>query len=324
MDSDGPIIVTMGDPHGVGPEVLLRTLSSLDSASLARVRVVGDPDYLEKLSRELNLGSLPPIRFSVPGAFPYPPRWGVISRSAGHFAMACLEMALQEMKERAAGLLVTAPIHKEAARMAGFEFPGQTEYVASHFPGNAPAMAFLSEPLKLVLVTVHVPLRDVPDQLSCEEIERCGELLLGALRGIGVQNPRIAVAGLNPHASESGQFGTEEEAIIEPAVLRLRRGSTSACFAGPFSPDTIFQRVAEGEFDGIVALYHDQALTPLKLLAFRSAANVTLGLPVVRTSPCHGTGFDIAGQGCADPGSMESAFRWGSRLAGARPTVPKG
>ncbi len=316
MNPNSHIFVTMGDPHGVGPEVLVRLLSSLDSEQLARIRVVGDPDYLEKLSRELSLGGLPPVHFSVPGSFSYPPRWGVVSRSAGRFAVACLEMAIQEMKDNGAELLVTAPIHKEAARMAGFAFSGQTEYIASRFPGHDPAMAFLSDPLKVVLVTVHLPLRDVADKLSAGEIERCGGLLLETLRKLGVKNPRIAVAGLNPHASESGQFGDEEEVVIEPAVRRLCRGVKNQFFAGPFSPDTIFHRVAQGEFDGIVSLYHDQALIPLKLLAFHSAANVTLGLPVVRTSPCHGTAFDIAGRGCADPGSMMSAFQWGIRLAG--------
>lgn len=167
-------------------------------------------------------------------------------------------------------------------------------------------------------MTVHIPLREVANRLTREEIERCGELLFETLRTSGLEFPRIAVAGLNPHASESGQFGIEEEKIVEPALHRLRDRHGSRAFSGPFPPDSLFHRAAQGEFDGVVALYHDQGLIPVKLLAFHSAVNVTLGLPVVRTSPCHGTAFDIAGRGCADPRSMQEAFRWGIQLSGSR------
>ena len=316
--STQPIIVTMGDPNGVGPEVVLRALPCLNPAQQARLLVVGDPGYLARLSHDLNLGELPPLRFAAPGSFPYPPRWGVVSREAGEFAVACLEKALEEIQRRNGGLLVTAPIHKEAARLAGFDHPGQTEFIASYFPGHSATMGFFSGPLKIVLVTVHVPLREVASRLTCEEIERCGQLLFETLRESGIEFPRIAVAGLNPHASESGQFGIEEEEIIEPALRRLRDRNGSRAFSGPFPPDSLFHLAARGEFDGVVALYHDQGLIPVKLLAFHSAVNVTLGLPVVRTSPCHGTAFDIAGQGCADPRSMQEAFRWGIRLSESR------
>ena len=316
--STGPIIVTMGDPNGVGPEVVLRALPGLNPAQQARLLVVGDPGYLARLSHDLNLGELPPLRFAVPGSFPYPPRWGVISREAGEFAVACLEKGLEEIQGCNGGLLVTAPIHKEAARLAGFRHPGQTEFIASYFPGHSAAMGFFSDPLKIVLVTVHVPLKEVANRLTGEEIERCGKLLFATLRESGIEFPRIAVAGLNPHASESGQFGIEEEEIVEPAVRRLRDQTGNRAFSGPFPPDSLFHRAAQGEFDGVVALYHDQGLIPVKLLAFHSAANVTLGLPVVRTSPCHGTAFDIAGRGCADPRSMQEAFRWGIRLSESR------
>ena len=279
--------------------------------------LVGDPDYLARLSHDLNLGELPPIRFAVPGSFPYPPRWGVVSREAGEFAVACLGKGLEEIRRCNEGVLVTAPIHKSAARLAGFRHQGQTEFIASYCPGHAPAMACVSDLLKIVLVTVHIPLKEVPNHLTGEEIERCGKLLFATLRESGIEFPRIAVAGLNPHASESGQFGIEEEEIIEPAVRRLQDQTGSRAFSGPFPPDSLFQRAAQGEFDG-VALYHDQGLIPVKLLALHSAVNVTLGLPVVRTSPCHGTAFDIAGRGSADPRSMQEAFRWGIRLSESR------
>ena len=316
--STQPIIVTMGDPNGVGPEVVLRALPGLNPAQQARLLVVGDPDYLARLSHDLNLGELPPLQFAAPGSFSYPPRWGVVSREAGEFAVACLAKALEEIQRRNGGLLVTAPIHKEAARLAGFDHPGQTEFIASYFPGHSATMGFFSGPLKIVLVTVHVPLREVANLLTREEIERCGQLLFETLRESGIESPRIAVAGLNPHASESGQFGIEEEEIIVPALRRLQDRTGSGAFSGPFPPDSLFYRAARGEFDGVVALYHDQGLIPVKLLAFHSAVNVTLGLPVVRTSPCHGTAFDIAGRGCADPRSMQEAFRWGIRLSESR------
>ena len=313
-----PIIVTMGDPNGVGPEVVLRTLPCLNPAQQARLLVVGDPEYMARLSLDLNLGELPPLQFAAPGSFSYPPRWGVVSREAGRFAVACLAKALEEIQRHNGGLLVTAPIHKGAARLAGFDHPGQTEFIASYFPGHSAAMGFFSGPLKIVLVTVHVTLSEVANRLSCEEIERCGQLLFEALRESGIESPRIAVAGLNPHASEAGQFGIEEEQIVEPALRRLRDRAGSRAFSGPFPPDSLFHRAAQGEFDGVVALYHDQGLIPVKLLAFHSAVNVTLGLPVIRTSPCHGTAFDIAGRGCADPRSMQEAFRWGIRLSETR------
>ncbi len=316
--STQPIIVTMGDPNGVGPEVVLRALPCLSPDEQARLLVVGDPAYLAGLSRDLNLGELPPFRFVVPGSFSYPPRWGMVSREAGRFALACLRRALEELQKCDGGLLVTAPIHKEAARLAGFDHPGQTEFIASYFPDHSATMGFFSDPLKIVLVTVHIPLREVANRLTREEIERCGELLFETLRTSGLEFPRIAVAGLNPHASESGQFGIEEEKIVEPALHRLRDRHGSRAFSGPFPPDSLFHRAAQGEFDGVVALYHDQGLIPVKLLAFHSAVNVTLGLPVVRTSPCHGTAFDIAGRGCADPRSMQEAFRWGIQLSGSR------
>ena len=280
--------------------------------------MVGDPAYLARLSHDLNLGELPPLRFSAPGSFPYPPPWGVVSREAGEFAVACLEKGLEEIGRRNGGLLVTAPIHKGAARLAGFHHPGQTEFIASYFPDHSAVMGFFSGPLKIVLATVHVPLKEVPNRLTSEGIERCGKLLLATLRESGIESPRIAVAGLNPHASESGQFGMEEKEIIAPAVRRLRDQTGRGAFSGPFPPDSIFHRAAQGEFDGVVALYHDQGLIPVKLLAFHSAVNVTLGLPLVRTSPCHGTAFDIAGRGLADPRSMQEAFRWGIRLSESR------
>lgn len=308
----------MGDPHGVGPEVVLRSVVRLDHLNRSRVLVVGDPDFLQQLSDDLGLGDLSDLSFSVPGKFPFPPRWGKLSAEAGGFAFSCLKTALDEVIGREAPLLVTAPIHKQAAALAGFQYPGQTEFIASYFPGCEAGMVFLSDPLKLILVTVHMSLRDALDNLSTEGVLRSGRLLHGMLRRIGYARPRLAVAGLNPHASESGRFGNEEERILEPAVKELRALFGIDSVDGPLPPDTLFYRAVNGEFDGVVSLYHDQGLIPLKLVAFRTAVNVTAGLPIVRTSPSHGTAFDIAGQGRADSSSMDAAFRWGLQLVSCR------
>ena len=182
-------------------------------------------------------------------------------------------------------------------------------------------MAFFSEPLRVVLATVHLALRDVFSHLSGDSLVYKAGLFYETLRQLGIESPRLAVCALNPHASEEGLFGHEEAAIIRPAVRRLKKRYGSRAVSGPHPADTLFRQAAQGDYDGVVALYHDQALIPLKLLAFESAINTTLGLPLVRTSPDHGTAFDIAGQGRANCSSMVSAIRWGIRLArqGLRP-----
>jgi 4-hydroxythreonine-4-phosphate dehydrogenase len=198
--------------------------------------------------------------------------------------------------------------------MAGFTEPGQTEFLGSFFESSDPTMAFLSEKLKVVLVTVHMALKDVFQEITPELIVARSTLFYRVLQRLGVETPRVAVCGLNPHASESGMFGSEEEDVILPAIEFLENTFGVGTFSGPFPPDTVFAKAVAGEFDGVVAQYHDQGLIPLKLIAFDSAVNTTLGLPIVRTSPDHGTAFDIAGKGVADPSSMISAVEWGLRM----------
>jgi 4-hydroxythreonine-4-phosphate dehydrogenase len=193
----------------------------------------------------------------------------------------------------------------------GFPFPGQTEFFAARSGTDNYAMCLTGGPLTVGLVTIHVPLRDVPRLLKKEEIVRTGKLLADFVRRRTGREPRIAVAGLNPHAGEAGLFGSEEKEIIAPAVEELARGGH---FSGPHSPDTVFHRAAQGEFDAVLCMYHDQGLIPLKLLAFDSGVNVTLGLPYPRTSPDHGTGFDIAGTGRANHTSMLAAIKLAAEL----------
>ena len=277
--------------------------------------IFGNSRFLESLAEDLGLEvAFDRILIEDVGEYRYPPAWGTISRSAGDFALRCLTGACRSCRNGASPVLITAPIHKGAAVAAGMKFPGQTEFVSSFFPGCESAMAFFSDRFHLLLVTVHLALREVFDCLSKDLIVRKGRLFFKSLRSLGLKRPRVAVCGLNPHASESGLFGTEEAEFIEPAVQQLISEFGLDSFAGPLAADTVFRLALNGRYDGVVALYHDQGLAPLKVVAFDSAVNATLGLPVVRTSPAHGTAFDLAGLGKADPGSMIAAIRWGIRL----------
>jgi 4-hydroxythreonine-4-phosphate dehydrogenase len=210
--------------------------------------------------------------------------------------------------------VVTGPIHKYKMQSVGFDFPGQTEFFAARCREENYAMLLTGGALTVALVTAHVPLRDVPALINGPEIVRVGNLLADFLALRLERAPRIAVAGLNPHAGESGALGREEIEIIEPAVAKLN----SSLFHGPFPPDTVFNRAAAGEFDGVLCMYHDQGLIPLKLHAFDQGVNVTIGLPVIRTSPDHGTAFEIAGKNSARPDSMIAAINLAAELAEKR------
>ena len=311
-----PVVFSTGDPHGIGPEVLLKALPKFPTI---RPVIFGDPRYLKELGQDLGLSpDLDQVEVIVSGRFDYPPAWGKMEEKAARFALQCLESAVEYCRDNHLPLLVTGPINKKATHLCGSTRPGQTELVASFFPAANPVMAFFSERLRVLLITVHIPLRDVPLALNHDELVNKTEVFIEALRRIDIAQPRLALCGLNPHASEEGSFGDEEKTILEPAVCTLNQKYGPQTISGPFPADTIFRRAVENEFDGVIALYHDQGLIPLKLVAFESAVNVTLGLPLVRTSPDHGTAFDIAGQGVADSQSMVQAIEWGIRLASAQ------
>lgn len=311
-----PVAFSMGDPNGIGPEVLLKALKrAIDELPISPI-VFGDDRYLRSLNQALGVGlSFDRLELRPVGECPDPPRWGEMTATAGRYAVGSLRQATLCCRREGVPLLVTSPLNKQAAQL-GDAFPeGQTEFVASFFPGSKPAMAFFSSRFHLLLATVHVPLREVASLLSIEMLVRKGGLFLTALRGLGIDRPRIAVCGLNPHASEEGLFGHEEQTIVSPALRALNEAQGAEVFQGPFPADTIFRDVVAGHYDGVVALYHDQGLIPLKLLAFEDAVNATLGLPIARTSPDHGTAFPIAGQGKANASSMFAAIEWGLRLA---------
>jgi len=280
------VALTVGDPSGIGPEIA--------------ARAAADPEVV---------AACVPILYTPPETFPA----GVLSGAAGRAAYDVIVRAVADALEGRVDAIATAPINKEALRLAGLPWAGHTDLLA-HLTGSPHvAMMFDSDVLRVVLATVHVPLADVPRLLTQASLEATVALTARELPRFGVPAPRIAVAGLNPHAGEHGLFGHEDDEVIGPAVAACRGRGLDV--AGPFPADTIFLRASRGEFDVVVACYHDQGLIPVKLLAFGRAVNVTLGLPIVRTSVDHGTAFDIAGQGRADAGSMVAAVCLAARLA---------
>jgi 4-hydroxythreonine-4-phosphate dehydrogenase len=285
------LAITVGDPAGIGPEI----------ASKAAV----DPRVLAVCE---------PVLFgpASPGAFTP----GVLSADAGRAAYEAICDAVRDATRGVVDGMVTAPINKLAFHRAGLPWKGHTDLLAHLTGSSRVAMMFWSEPLKVVLATVHVPLAEVPARLTRDLVEDMLALMHEELPRFGIGTPRIAVAGLNPHAGEEGLLGTEEERVIRPAVAAARARGVNV--AGPFPGDTVFVRAARGDFDVVLACYHDQGLIPVKLAAFGKAVNVTLGLPIVRTSVDHGTAFDIAGKGIADPGSLVEAVLLAARLARTR------
>jgi 4-hydroxythreonine-4-phosphate dehydrogenase len=280
--------ITCGDPAGVGPEVVK---AALESSLLP-------PEHQYLLIGET-------------GAFaPGKPELA----SAQH-AINALEESVALARRGEIQAIVTGPVSKKCLHAAGFAFPGQTEFFAARWEVNDFAMCLTSSQLTVALVTAHVPLREVSNLLNQSEIVRVGHLLVAFLARRGARHPRIAVAAFNPHAGEGGDLGLEEIQVIAPAVQSLRRLLEGVAeISGPHPADTLFHRVLSGEFDAVLCMYHDQGLIPLKLHAFDEGVNVTLGLPFPRTSPDHGTAFDIAGKGIARPASMIAAIRLACEL----------
>lgn len=281
------ILITLGDPAGIGPEVIDLALASAEIPAGFEIEVIGDRTA------------------GIPGK--------PDSRSAAA-ALEALDESVRRLKDGTADAVVTGPVSKEGLQALGFPFPGQTEYFADAFGVSDYGMLLTGPTLSVGLATIHEPLAAVPGLLSEERIVRIGNLTAAFLKKRGISAPRIAVAGLNPHAGEGGAFGDEEIRIIGPAIEFLNREGFGV-FTGPAVPDAIFRDAARGLYDAVVAMYHDQGLIPLKLLDFDTAVNVTLGLPKPRTSPDHGTAFSIAGKNLADPSSMLAAIRLACELA---------
>ncbi|MBI3261895.1 MAG: 4-hydroxythreonine-4-phosphate dehydrogenase PdxA [Acidobacteria bacterium] len=288
--------ITVGDPAGIGPEIAAAAASDRAVREACTPIVYGE-EYL------------PAARGAArPGI-----RIGTVSAAAGRAAHDAIVHAVTDAMTGDIDAIATAPISKAAFALAGLPWRGHTELLAHLTGASSVAMMFHSDALRVILATVHIPLAEVPTMLTAERVAAVIRLAAGELPRFGFARPRLALAGLNPHAGEDGLLGTEEARTLTPTVARCRAEGIDV--TGPFPADTLFGRAARGEFDAVIACYHDQGLIPVKLVAFGRAVNVTLGLPIIRTSVDHGTAFDIAGRGQADPGSLIEAVLLAARLA---------
>ncbi len=320
------LAVTMGDPGGIGPEVVVRVVSSRTIRNICQPIIIGDPGVLARclssVGRRLRLlpiessARIPKRSAAIPVINPCQSirkhRWGVVRKDYGKAAADYIRFAVAEALAGRVDGIVTAPICKEAIHRAGYRFQGHTDYLAHLTGARQYAMMLMGRGLRVVLVTVHVGIGEVSRRLTRSRI--LGTIILAddACKRLGLRRRRIAICALNPHAGESGAFGSEEMDKIIPAIRMARRRGLNV--DGPFPADTLFVEKIRKRYDLIVAMYHDQGLIPLKMLAFDVGVNITLGLPIVRTSPDHGTAFDIAGRGVADPRSMTEAIKAACRL----------
>lgn len=313
-----PLGITMGCPVGIGPEIILRLLAQTGAQAALGVVVIGDAGVLRRCGEALKIA----IRVVdwQPGA-PVEPQalnvlslsdlgdglvWGKPTPETGRAMGGYIEEGVRLVRQGQLAGLVTCPISKGALKAGGYRFPGHTEMLAELCQARDFAMMMAGAKLKVTLVTIHQPLAEVPGAITQEAVLRMIGITGRALRDdFGVRAPRLAVAGLNPHAGEEGMFGDEEQWVIAPAVAVGRRAGWLV--EGPFPPDTVFNKAVAGQFDAVICMYHDQGLIPFKLLHFSDGVNVTLGLPMVRTSVDHGTAYDIAGKGLAEPTSLAAA-----------------
>lgn len=321
-----PMAVTMGDPAGVGPEIVSLALEQEPFSScclvIGNIRRLREGAGIAGASTEYRSISRPEEAFQgAGGAIPVlevaleepAPVYGRLSAPAGECAYQCLIRAIDLAMEKRVSAIVTAPLNKESLNLAGHRYPGHTEILGERTGAGDTVMMLAAEGMRVLHATTHVAIAEVPRRLTSERIVHCLKVGSEALKRLGIRNPRFGVAGLNPHAGEGGIFGHEEEKIIIPAIEEA--AGQGIVVEGPVPPDVIFLKMQGGRYDAVVAMYHDQGHIPLKLLAFESGVNVTLGLPIIRTSVDHGTAFDIAGKGLADPGSLMEALRLAIRMA---------
>jgi len=335
-DRAKPLIgITMGDPCGIGAEVVVKALTDPDIRSLGRFVIFG---VNEVLTAAADVAGIRPFWFHITHDDALRVDSGVVvldfqeyaagywlnprpTAEGGTASLRFLDKAIVTALAGSIDAIVTAPIHKTSWKLAGCRFPGHTEKLADAFKTKRVTMTFVGGGLRVALASTHVSLFGLRNKFTIGLVFQPIDLLHDALKSLfGIEHPRIAVAGLNPHAGENGRFGDEEKRVIEPAMQMARNAGISV--EGPFPADTLFTPRKRSRFDGIVVMYHDQGLIPIKMLAFDTAVNLTLGLPIVRTSPDHGTAFDIAGTDQADPGSMKEAIRLACQLASSVPMAP--
>ena len=324
--------ITMGDPAGIGPEVIAKALAGTKVRRLCRPLVIGSFPVMQHAVKSLKL-KMNVIR--VEGHETVPPRSnhlavldpldhplgrfprGVAAPETGAASVLFIKKAVELAQLGCIDGIVTAPINKEAINMAGCHFPGHTELLADLTKTQESGMMIIGGPLRIMFVTTHVSIKELPSLLTQAKIEKAIRLAHLALRDLfGIKKPRVGVAALNPHAGEHGLFGDEEARVILPAARAAQ--AQGICASDPLPADTLFGKAARGDYDGVVALYHDQGLIPLKLVAFGTCVNLTVGLPIIRTSVDHGTAFDIVGKGIADPGSLVEAITLAAKLAKRR------
>lgn len=321
--------ITQGCPVGIGPEIILRYFQNRPDTDQVQPIIIGDSNVLRRCGRALSLpancvswhpgdhlgaagDSIPVLEISR--LTPQECQWGNPNIATGKAMARYIEKAVELCSHGIIDGIATCPISKTALQQAGYNYPGHTEMLATLTNCQEYAMMMSGNRLKVVLVTIHCPLRSVSSMLSTAVIDKLITLTDYALRlDFGVSSPRIGVAGFNPHGSENGIFGDEEQLFIEPAVKACRQKNITV--TGPHPPDTIFFQAAEGRFDAVICMYHDQGLIPFKLLHFADGVNVTLGLPIVRTSVDHGTGYDIAGKGIANHQSLQAAVTLAASIA---------
>ena len=327
--SSFPIIgITMGDPAGIGPEIIIKALADKSIYSLCRPVFFGDPEILSstilsyRQEMSLNIISSPVDAKSIPEktdliAISRLKRNSILpgkpTIEGGKAMVEYVFRAVEMIQEGKLEAIVTCPINKFLMHQAGYRYEGHTQLISHLTNTDEYVMMLAGEKLRVALVTIHCPLKEVPSILDTEMVYKTITITAKALQvDFGFDKPRLAVAGLNPHSGESGLFGSEEEEIIRPAVIRAQNDGCQV--VGPLPPDTVFHKAISGKFEAVVAMYHDQGLIPLKLLNFSDAVNITLGLPIIRTSVDHGTAYDIAGTGQADASSLKAAIKMAAMM----------
>lgn len=317
------VAITIGDPFGIGPEIVLKALAGRNIHRLANFLIVGDETVISAASALLKPSFNPGSRALISGLNIIKSgeiRFGRSNAASGRASLAYLDYALRLIKDRRADCLVTAPVSKEAISASGIKFSGHTEYISAKFGVENFAMMLLGGPLRVTLATRHLPIRAVPKAITESEILKCAQLSYETLKNyFGITSPKIGVASLNPHGGEGGFIGGEEERVIIPAVRKAKKKIKG--IIGPAASEALFYEAFRRRLDCVIAMYHDQGLTPLKMIARDKSVNVTLGLPFVRTSPGHGAAFDIAGKGIANPDSMIEAIKMAIDMRNAKISI---
>jgi len=319
------LAITMGDPGGIGAEIIVKALRSPKVSRVSIPIIIGNSVVMKETLRVLKVPSTLRIIRSPEEAKPSKNSIdcidiGIMNKikknkptaKGGRACVSYIKKAVEFALHKSVDGIVTAPISKEALKMAGLSWPGHTEMLADFTRTKDYAMMFIGEPLRIILVTIHIALKDLPRSITQEKIVKTIRFAKKACDMLKIKNPRIAVAGLNPHAGEAGRFGDEEIKNIIPAIQEARKEHIPV--SGPYPPDTVFYKAYKGEIDIVVCMYHDQGLIPLKMIAFDRGVNLTLGLPFIRTSPDHGTAYDIAWKGIASPSSMIEAIKVAAKL----------